>query len=82
METRFDWGGVELHCEVARGTIVRARLFSDALTPAPLEALTVALAGCPYQGEAVSQRVLAQGGDDTTGRMIPQLAAWLRRQLA
>ncbi|AIJ10258.1 lipoate--protein ligase [Edwardsiella anguillarum] len=82
METRFDWGGVELHCEVTRGTIVRARLFSDALTPAPLEALAVALAGCSYQGEAVAQRALALGSEDATVTMMPQLAAWLRRQLA
>ena len=46
-------GGVELHFDVEKGAISRARLFGDILDPAPFELLGERLIGCPYQPEAL-----------------------------
>ncbi|WP_421241198.1 lipoate--protein ligase A [Aeromonas enteropelogenes] len=53
LEERFGWGGVELHFDVDKGAISRARLFGDILDPAPFELLGECLIGCPYQPEAL-----------------------------
>ena len=52
-DTRFDWGGVELHFDVENGVINRARLFTDSLNPAPLETFAAQLPGTPYQPQAL-----------------------------
>jgi lipoate-protein ligase A len=52
-DTRFDWGGVELHFDVEKGVISRARLFTDSLNPAPLEAFAAQLPQTPYQPQAL-----------------------------
>lgn len=53
LDTRFDWGGVELHFDVEKGVISRARLFTDSLNPAPLETLASQLPGTRYQPQAL-----------------------------
>jgi len=52
-DTRFDWGGVELHFDVENGVIDRARLFTDSLNPAPLETFAAQLPGTPYKPQAL-----------------------------
>lgn len=53
LDTRFDWGGVELHFDVERGVITRCQLFTDSLNPTPLEALADRLKGVFYRPEAL-----------------------------
>ncbi|MCO7261356.1 lipoate--protein ligase A [Dickeya zeae] len=53
LDTRFDWGGVELHFDVERGVISRCQLFTDSLNPTPLEALADRLKGVFYRPEAL-----------------------------
>lgn len=53
LDTRFDWGGVELHFDVEQGVISRCQLFTDSLSPAPLEAVAAALHGVVYRPQAL-----------------------------
>jgi len=57
LDTRFAWGGVEIHFDVERGVISRSQIFSDSLNPSPLEALASALQGCEYRPEAMAAAV-------------------------
>ncbi|MCU5772466.1 lipoate--protein ligase A [Erwiniaceae bacterium BAC15a-03b] len=57
LDTRFSWGGVEIHFDVERGTISRCQIFSDSLNPAPLEALASRLQGAAYRPEVLAQHV-------------------------
>lgn len=54
LDTRFVWGGVELHFDVEHGAISRCRIFTDSLNPAPLEALAQRLPGVDYRAAAVA----------------------------
>ncbi|QDX29743.1 lipoate--protein ligase A [Dickeya poaceiphila] len=55
LDTRFDWGGVELHFDVERGVISRCQLFTDSLNPTPLEVLAARLNGIFYRPEALAK---------------------------
>ena len=59
LDERFVWGGVELHFDVEEGIISQAKIFTDSLQPAPLEALQEALIGCRYDAHAVEERAQA-----------------------
>lgn len=78
LDTRFPWGGIELHMDVDRGVIVRSHIFTDSLNPAPLEALAQALQGCAYRAQevsAVGATLLAQYPEQEAE--LRQLNAWL-----
>lgn len=53
LDTRFSWGGVEIHVDVERGVIHRCRIFTDSLNPAPLERLQQMLVGERYQSQTI-----------------------------
>ena len=57
LDTRFSWGGVEIHFDVERGQIGRCQIFTDSLNPAPLEALATQLQGVAYRPEALAAAV-------------------------
>ncbi len=48
LDNRFKWGGVELHFDIERGNVVRSKIYTDSLDPAPLEALSDMLVGQRY----------------------------------
>lgn len=54
VDTRFVWGGIELHFDVLHGAIDRCQIFTDSLNPAPLEALAERLQGVPYRTDAIT----------------------------
>lgn len=55
LDQRFIWGGVELHFDVEKGHITRCQIFTDSLTPAPLEQLAKNLEGCTYHSDALKK---------------------------
>ncbi|PHM47421.1 lipoate--protein ligase A [Xenorhabdus miraniensis] len=59
LDTRFSWGGIELHVDVEHGVISRCQMFTDSLEPAPFELLAEKLIGVLYQPEAVG-RIIQQ----------------------
>lgn len=58
LDQRFVWGGVELHFDVEKGHITRTQIFTDSLTPAPLEQLAENLQGSIYHSDALKQQCL------------------------
>jgi len=78
LDTRFSWGGVEIHFDVERGLISRCQIFSDSLNPAPLEQLEQDLHGVEYRPQALGQQValLAAAFPDQQTELT-QLQAWL-----
>ncbi|MGL9719340.1 lipoate--protein ligase A [Symbiopectobacterium sp.] len=82
LDTRFPWGGIELHMDVDRGVITRSQLFTDSLNPAPLEALAQALQGRAYRvsdiiaaGEALLEHFPEQQPE------LQQVNAWLAENI-
>ncbi|MEM7870855.1 lipoate--protein ligase A [Morganella morganii] len=82
LDTRFTWGGIELHFDVERGMISRAQIFTDSLDPAPLEQLAQLLTGQRYSADAVTAvfTELMTGYPDMHDELT-QLRDWLAAEL-
>lgn len=82
LDSRFKWGGVELHFDVERGIITRAQLFTDSLDPAPLEEFSALLTGERYSSDAVSNILtgLETRYPDRADE-LQQLKDWLKTEL-
>ena len=78
LDTRFSWGGVEIHFDVAHGNISRCQIFSDSLNPTPLAQLEQDLHGVAYRPAALGQQVqrLIEAYPAQQEEMA-QLQAWL-----
>ncbi|MDO5770164.1 MAG: lipoate protein ligase C-terminal domain-containing protein, partial [Psychrobacter sp.] len=59
LETRFDWGLIDLHLDVKQAVIEEAVIFSDALNVELIDALKEALTGVKYNKEAISAKLSA-----------------------
>ncbi|QTL41423.1 lipoate--protein ligase A [Xenorhabdus budapestensis] len=78
LDTRFRWGGIELHVDIERGIINRCQIFTDSLEPAPFELLAEELIGVLYQPDAVGQviqRIKEQ--NPLLDMELQQFAHWL-----
>ncbi len=82
LDTRFKWGGIELHFDVEWGIISRAQIFTDSLDPAPLEQLAQLLTGQQYSAAAVKAVFsgLIAGYPDMHSELM-QLRDWLVTEL-
>jgi lipoate-protein ligase A len=81
-ETRFDWGGIDIHLDVHRGAITESKIYSDAMDPEMITALQEALPGARYTAEEIARRL------DTVRERIPdrdaeisEVAVWLTGQI-
>lgn len=82
LETRFHWGGIELHVDVEHGVISRCQVFTDSLEPAPLEILSGKLIGVLYQPGAVGQVILQISEQySALDGELQQLYHWLINEL-
>ncbi|CDH18846.1 lipoate-protein ligase A [Xenorhabdus bovienii str. kraussei Quebec] len=82
LDTRFCWGGIELHVDIEHGTIGRCQIFTDSLEPAPFELLAEKLVGVLYQPQAVGQ-VIQQIREQYSllDKELQQLYHWLVNEL-
>ncbi|ANI29406.1 lipoate--protein ligase [Yersinia entomophaga] len=82
MDTRFQWGGVEVHLDVLRGSIERSQVFTDSLNPTPLETLAERLPGVAYRPEAVDAlcQTLIADFPDSQAELV-ELRRWLVEEL-
>ncbi|MGJ0577051.1 lipoate--protein ligase A [Xenorhabdus bovienii] len=82
LDTRFCWGGIELHVDIEHGTIGRCQIFTDSLKPAPFELLAEKLVGVLYQPQAVGQ-VIQQIREQYSllDKELQQLYHWLVNEL-
>lgn len=78
LDSRFSWGGIELHFDVEKGVITRSQLFTDSLNPAPFEALATRLEGCLYRSDVLQQACEALISDFPEQREeLTETAAWI-----
>jgi lipoate---protein ligase len=82
LETRFDWGEIDLHLDVRRGRIVEVRVFSDALNTEIIDYLNNTLGGTRYDRKSVTQ-VLETGADRVPGaeEHFKELTEWMAKEL-
>ncbi|MGP5192157.1 lipoate--protein ligase [Psychrobacter celer] len=69
IETRFDWGIIELHLDVKQAVIRDVVIFSDALNVELIDALKAALTGAKYSQDGITARL------DTLAKAHPEFAA-------
>lgn len=66
-EERFGWGGIQLQLQVESGTVIRAKVYSDAMEWDLAPALERALLGSPFSQKELCRRVrqaqVAYAGD-------------------
>lgn len=81
---RLPWGKLTFHIDVEKGMIVRARIFSDALSTACIELLERLLPGLPYTTAAIIaevERLAAQGIPEETLRFVREGCGVLIRDM-
>ncbi len=61
LEARFPWGGVRLELDVRGGRVAEAVCWSDAMEEAMIRAVSEKLRGCPWEKEALAERIRAAG---------------------
>lgn len=80
LETRFEWGGVEIGLKLENGRIAGASVYSDAMDEAYISALPGVLEGRLLKSAELASVVRSiqssQGGTDVS-RMNEDIAAWL-----
>lgn len=82
LDQRFSWGGVEIHFDVERGIISRCQIFTDSLSPAPLEALAQKLQGAEYRPDVVANHMQQLVADFPQQAVeLKQLEQWLTETL-
>jgi len=72
LDTRFDWGGVQLLLRLSEGKIVRAEVYSDAMDAELPEVLRGLL-----EGERLGSQTLAQAVGRAENPQLQDIARWL-----
>jgi lipoate-protein ligase A len=57
LETRFNWGGIDIHLDVHRGVIRQSKVYSDAMDPEMITRLQEILPETRYNRIAVGERI-------------------------
>jgi len=78
LETRFDWGLIDLHLDVKQAVIAEVVIFSDALNVELIEDLKQALTEVKYNKEAISAKLatLSEAQPEMAAQ-IADFSAWL-----
>lgn len=78
LETRFDWGLIDLHLDVKQAVITEVVIFSDALNVELIEVLKEALTGVKYNQEAIAANLatLSEAQPEMAAQ-IADFSAWL-----
>ncbi len=74
---RFPWGQVDVELQVNEGRVQDAQVYSDALLPDFIDALTEALPGVRYDNRALAQAVLNLAVSDAAQEPQRELSDWL-----
>ena len=78
IETRFDWGLIDLHMDVMQAVITEVVIFSDALQVELIEALKASLTGIKYNKHEVQTNLhkLSEAQSDLAAQ-IDDFSKWL-----
>ena len=77
LDTRFDWGGLEIGLELENAVIRKATVYSDGMDPIFFEHLAQVLTGCRYVKDCIIDAVSALAGDE---KIIADVSCWLWQQ--
>ena len=82
IETRFDWGLIDLHMDVKQAVIEEVVIFSDALNVELIELLKAALTGIKYNRHEVKAKLdkLSQAHADLAAQ-IDDFCIWLLSEM-
>eukprot|EP00033_Pygsuia_biforma_P000796 GCRY01000929.1.p1 GENE.GCRY01000929.1~~GCRY01000929.1.p1 ORF type:complete len:366 (+),score=103.16 GCRY01000929.1:166-1263(+) len=83
METRFDWGVMDVHLDAHKGKITKSVIFSDCLLPDLVDTLALALEGVEYSPDAVGRTfsALPCAADESTCHYVHEFSTWLQHQI-
>lgn len=82
LETRFDWGTIDLHLESKGGKIEQVRIYSDSLYPEMVDALMAELPGHRYDPLEVRDAVVGVADLFEERRSeLEELGSWLADSL-
>lgn len=78
VETRFDWGIIDLHMDVQQAVITDVVIFSDALNVELIDLLKQTLTGTKYNRSEVKTKLaeLAQAHDELAAQ-VGDVSEWL-----
>ena len=84
MDRRFSWGGIHICLNVKQNLVTAAECWSDAMDEGMIRAVREALAGCPYEGNALASCVqkTALNGDPQRQQMAAEIAGMLREHFS
>ena len=78
LETRFDWGLIDLHLDVIQAEITEVVIFSDALNVELIEVLRKALTGVKYNKKAINAKLATLSeAQPEMAEQITDFSAWL-----
>lgn len=80
LETRFDWGIMDVHINSAEGKISEVKIFSDSLFPTMIEDISNALIGVKYLGKPVTEALAVvekKYTENDCGKYVNQFSSWL-----
>ncbi len=82
IETRFDWGIIDMHLDVKQAVITDVVIFSDALNVELIDLLQQTLAGVKYNKDDIKARFneLIQGYPELTAQ-IDDVSKWLTGEM-
>ena len=78
LETRFDWGLIDLHLDVKQAVIEDVVIFSDALNVELIDALKEALTGVKYNQQDIKARLdVMRASQPNWSGQIDDFSGWL-----
>ncbi len=88
LETRFEWGTLDVHVHAEHGFMTKAVVFSDCLYPVLIDSIQTRLVGASFSADgvrdamrAVRQDMIQAGLDSTVATMIAQFETWLTQEI-
>lgn len=86
LETRFDWGIVDMRFNCERGAISGVEIFSDSLNPEMIETLKNSLVNAPYDAAGISRAIARAArtpglADTEAEKQLMEVQAWLLKAI-
>ncbi len=81
LETRFNWGDLQLYFKLTNGNITHAQVYSDALDEAFISQLPCIFQGCKLNAQDLSERLQASTWNQSQKEFALEIANWLQSKL-
>lgn len=77
LETRFDWGEVQLHVKLKQSKIESITIYSDALDQQYIEEMSPILIGCRFKSDVLADEFKAYGNTKERLEKSKNIGEWL-----